>query len=97
MITSSRIEHGLFLAAGAFSAFTFSWIVTCIFNNGDAFPQGAAIPLLPSLLLVPLGTTWFMRRRGATRNRTVVVILTLAALTFWLLVPTGWWAVGPPH
>jgi FtsH-binding integral membrane protein len=86
----------LFLAAAAFAAFTLAWVVVAFVNNGDAFPQGLAVPMLPLLGLSPVAVAWSLRRNDSKLGRVLVAAATLLAVAFWLLVPNGWWAVGPP-
>lgn len=93
---SPRIRRLLLASAGAFAGFTLAWIVICLGNSGDAFPQGPARVMLPLLLVGPsLGALAGSR---ASSRLAVVTLLALAVLaaSFWALVPNGWWAVGAP-
>ncbi|MFZ5896115.1 MAG: hypothetical protein ACOY0T_33975 [Myxococcota bacterium] len=83
-------------AAAAFAAFTGVWLLLGLANNGDAFPQGLAVPLLPLLLIAPALAGYFAWRRETRGLRVALSLLSLLAAVFWLLVPDGWWAVGPP-
>ena len=98
MSTSLRAANAarlLFLAASGFAAFTAAWIVVGVANNGDAFPQGLAVPLLPLLALGPAFTVRQLRRNDSKRRRIFGLIAASAAVAFWVLVPNGWWAIGP--
>jgi cytochrome bd-type quinol oxidase subunit 2 len=89
-------ERVLFLTAAVFAAFTGCWIVVGVANNGDAFPQGMAVPMLPFVVVGPALVGWRLRRSDPKRYRGLVIVTTLLAVAFWLLVPSGgWWARGP--
>jgi peptidoglycan/LPS O-acetylase OafA/YrhL len=84
-------------ALAAFVAFTAAWIAVGLANHGDAFPQGPAVYLQPLALIAPATAGWLAWRRRPSRGLwTGLAIGAALALSFWLLVRDGWWAVGPP-
>lgn len=84
-------------AAGAgFVAFTAVWIGLGILNTGDAFPQGPARVWMPMIVVGPLAAAWMGWRRAGRRFGVAVAVLAVLAVAWWVLVPDGWWAVGPP-
>ena len=93
---SPRLRRSLLASAGAFAGFTLAWISVCLGNTGDAFPQGPARMMLPLLLVGP-GLGALAGSRANSRLAVVTVLaLTAVSLSFWALVPDGWWAVGAP-
>ena len=95
MSGQSHLTQILFLGAAIFAAFTGAWFVVGLANSGDAFPQGLALPMLPLLALSPAVTAWRLRKTDSTRAKIVAAATASLALLFWILVPDGWWAVGP--
>ncbi len=93
---SPRFRRLLIASAGAFAGFTLAWIVVCLGNSGDAFPQGPARVMLPLLLVGPsLGALAGSRARSRLAVGTLLALTVLSA-SFWALAFDGWWAVGPP-
>lgn len=96
MPMSPRLRRSLLASAGAFAGFTIAWIAVCLGNTGDAFPQGPAQGMLPLLLVGPgLGALAGSRASSRLAVATLLALMALS-LSFWALVPDGWWAVGAP-
>jgi hypothetical protein len=88
------IEKILSGICGAFIVFTAIWIFWCIITPGDYFANGS-IALEPSLfagIIIGLLLGSLIKIKGL---KYILLILVIAGICYWLLVPDGWWAVGP--
>lgn len=83
------------MAASALTACTGVWILWGLFTPGDYFANGNPLMLVSVVLAGVLGLLAGYRRRSP-RYRGIVLGLAVFALLFWLAVPDGWWAHGPP-
>jgi hypothetical protein len=81
--------------AASFVAFTLAWIIVCLFNNGDAFPQGAAVWLLPLPMLTPILAWRAVVHRSSRVLWFTIGLLAVACGSFWVFAPNGWWATPP--
>jgi hypothetical protein len=75
---------------------TVTWIAIGLSNTGDAFPQGRAAAMMPLLLVLPPLAAWAGWKQASMRLVAVLAILSVLAAAFWIAVPNGWWASGPP-
>lgn len=82
-------------AIGGAVAFTLCWALWGYLTPGDYFANGSSW-LSPSLLAAAIaGGALGMHSRNRYAAAAWMLLL-LASLTFWFLVPDGWWAHGPP-
>ena len=83
------------MAASALTACTGVWILWGLSTRGDYFASGNPFVLVSMVLAGAAGLVLGYRRRSP-RYRGIVLAVGLFAALFWLAVPEGWWAHGPP-
>src|SRR5262245_10464436 len=82
-------------SAGMLAAPTLCYIGFGLSVQGDAF--GPGLGFWPALVgAAALGALLGWKARGPVA-RLLLIAAMFAAAAFWLLVPDGWWALGPPH
>ena len=80
---------------GALSLFTTVWVGWELAAHGDSMGNsGAALPSLFGAVLIGFALGF---RFGATALFYLLVVLGLASLAYWFLVPSGWWITPPPR
>ncbi len=84
------------MAASALTACTGVWILWGLATRGDYFASGNPLVLVSLVVAGILGLVAGYRRRSP-RYRGIVLGIAVFALLFWVVVPAGWWAHGPPH
>ncbi len=95
-MAASRFGIALNMAASALTACTALWIVWGLATPGDYFANGNPLVIVSVALAGAAGLALGYRRRSP-RYRGIVLGLAVFALLFWLSVPNGWWAHGPPR
>ena len=80
---------------GAFALGTLCWVLWGLITPGDYFANGSPMFPFSFVISVMIGLTlgYSVRSRAF---RYFFVGLAVLALAFWLFVPEGWWAKGPP-
>ena len=74
---------------------TLCWVIWGVITPGDSFANGSKF-FWPSILVVAgvsLILSFMFTSKGV---RVFISLAVIASLCFWLFVPNGWWASGPP-
>lgn len=85
----------LFAMLGASVLFTACQIGWAFYTPGDYFANGSGWVGPTELITSALGfvIAYHVRKRVI---RICLVAMSLASLAYWVFVPMGWWAKGPP-
>jgi hypothetical protein len=85
----------LWTALGAFAGLTLAWLLSGLLTGGDFFAGGSPLPFALAAAGGAVGgwAGWKARRRTI---RVALAAAAVAALLFWVAVPSGWWAVPLP-
>jgi len=81
-------------ALAAFCLLTFTWVVWGFLTPGDFFANGSK--LVPPTLGIAATVGVIVGFRLSGRARIVLLVAALLSLCFWIFIPDGWWAHGPP-
>ena len=94
MHTALRLLQLLLSVAGMLAVVTVAYIGFALNEYGDLFDPG--FWFLPGLFgAAALGAIagWRVQSR---LGRMIIVAVGIEAAMFWIFVPNGWWASGPP-
>jgi len=79
----------------AFLLYTSAHVICGLLTPGDYFANGSVLAEVSLMLAVPVGL--IAGFRASRPWRIVIFAGSIAGLCFWIFVPDGWWAHGPPE
>jgi hypothetical protein len=86
----------LFSLASSFVLATIIWILWGLITPGDYFGNGSVLIIVSLILSLIFG---FVLGYSLYSNKILfifVILFAIACIIFWIFVPSGWWASGPP-
>lgn len=90
----SRIASIVFAILGVADGLSLGWFLLLFTTTGDYLVMSPLSALVTLSLMVGLGV--FGYRVSTLGARVGLAVGALLAIAFWISVPFGWWAHGPP-
>ena len=93
--SSSAAANFGFGVLAVFVALTATCAIWAWLTPGDWFANGSAMVIRSSAAAAAFAL-WLSLRRNSRAFRACLILSALLALTYWLFLPSDWWATPPP-
>jgi uncharacterized membrane protein YfcA len=95
LTSESKAAKWVYGFLAVFVALAATCAVWAWLTPGDLLANGSVL-MIPSSAAAAAFALWLSLRRNSRAFRACLILSALLALTYWLFLPSDWWATPPP-